>query len=107
MTREEFFEKIAAHRPELDAMGIKSIGVFGSVACNEARPDSDVDVLVEFNRRIGLFEFAGVQRRLSELLGVRVDLTTPNGIKPRLRERILAEARHAASAYPSTPHGHP
>ena len=96
MTREEFFEKVAAHRAELDSMGIKSIGVFGSVARNEARPDSDVDVLVEFNRRIGLFEFAGVQRRLSELLGVRVDLTTPNGIKPRLREHILSEARYAA-----------
>jgi predicted nucleotidyltransferase len=54
MTREEFFEKIAAHRAELDSMGIKSIGVFGSVARNQARPDSDVDVLVEFNRPIGL-----------------------------------------------------
>ncbi len=96
MTREEFFETIPAHRAEMDSMGIKSIGVFGSVARNEARPDSDVDVLIEFNRRIGLFGFAGVQRRLSELLGVRVDLTTPDGIKPRFKEHILSETRYAA-----------
>lgn len=96
MTREEFFEKIAAHRTELDAMGIKTIAVFGSVARNEARPASDVDVLVEFDRPIGLFEFAGVQRHLSELLGVRVDLITPKGLKPHYKEHVLAEARYTA-----------
>jgi len=48
MTREEFFDRIAAHRPELTRAGVRRLGVFGSVARDEAGPESDVDILVEF-----------------------------------------------------------
>ena len=53
---------------------------------------SDVDLLVEFARPVGLFEFIDVQNYLEELLESRVDLGTPGSIRPRLRERVLREA---------------
>ena len=75
---------------------MRSLDLFGSVARNEARADSDVDLLVEFERPIGLFHFFRVQRRLEELLGSRVDLVMRDAVKPQLRERIFAEAIRAA-----------
>jgi predicted nucleotidyltransferase len=58
--------------------------------------DSDVDLLVEFSRPIGLFEFVRLQRQLGELVGHQVDLVTPSALKPQLRDRILHEAVVAA-----------
>ena len=75
---------------------MRSLDLFGSVARNEARADSDVDLLVDFERPIGLFHFFRVQRRLEELLGARVDLVMRDAVKPQLRERIFAEAIRAA-----------
>ena len=72
------------------------VSLFGSVARNEAREDSDVDLLVEFGRPIGLFEFARPQRELGERLGRRVEVVTVDALKPRLRDRILREAVVAA-----------
>jgi uncharacterized protein len=72
------------------------LGVYGSVARGEAHQDSDVDVLVEFDRTPDLFELAALKERLAEILGRPVDLATPQGLKPRLRDRILHEVRYAA-----------
>lgn len=80
----------------LRTFGVARLSLFGSFARGEGRDDSDVDLLVEFNRPIGLFEFARLQRQLGELLGHRVDLVTPAALKPQLRERILHEAVVAA-----------
>jgi uncharacterized protein len=68
----------------------------GSVARGEANQDSDVDVLVEFDRTPDLFELAALKERLAEILERPVDLATPQGLKPRLRDRILHEVRYAA-----------
>jgi len=80
--------------------GVRSIALFGSVSRkeeeNEASDTSDVDVLVEFNKPVGLFAFAHTRRYLSELLGCEVDLVTPMALRPEMRERILSEAIHAA-----------
>ncbi|HZZ83559.1 MAG TPA: nucleotidyltransferase family protein [Anaeromyxobacteraceae bacterium] len=92
MTRDEVKRVLAAHRAELAEVGVRSLEVFGSVARGEQRPESDVDLLVDFDRVIGLFHFFRVQRRLEELLGCRVDLVMRQAVKPQLRERILAEA---------------
>lgn len=93
MTRHEVIEKLAAHRDELREMGVASLALFGSVARGEAGDGSDVDLLVEFNRSIGLFDFFRVQHRLEEILNVqRVDLVMRDAIIPALRERILGEA---------------
>lgn len=96
MTREEFFERISAHRPELARAGVKRLGVYGSVARGEAGPDSDVDILVEFEQLPDLYQFAALKDRLAEILGRPVDLTTPQALKPRLRSRVLHEVRYAA-----------
>ena len=76
-------------------MGVRSLDLFGSVARGEAKPDSDVDFLIEFDRPIGLFHFFRVQHRLEELLGTRVDLVMRDAVKRQLRDRIFAEAVHA------------
>jgi uncharacterized protein len=99
MNRQEVLTIIAKHRTELVAeFGIRSLALFGSVVRNEATSASDVDLLVEFDGRpVGLFHLSRTQHYLENLLGVsRVDLVLRDGIKPALRERILAEAIHAA-----------
>lgn len=75
---------------------MRSLDLFGSVARDEASADSDVDLLVEFDRPIGLFHFFRVQQRLEEILGAPVDLVMRDAVKPQLRERIFAEAIRAA-----------
>lgn len=96
MRREEALRILAEHREEIAGLGVKSLSIFGSVARDEAGPGSDVDILVELSRPMGLFEYVGIQLFLEEILGRRVDLVMPDGIKPRLRDRILGEAIRAA-----------
>ena len=73
---------------------IEKVSLFGSYLRNEAKDDSDVDVLVEFKptAKIGFFEFVRFQRRLSDFVGKKVDLLTPEAISKFLREKILKEA---------------
>jgi len=98
MRKEEIIATIQANRALLDAFSVKSLSVFGSTARDEARPESDVDLLVEFapDARIGLFEFVRLKNALTELLGVPVDLVTPDALHPALREDILREAQYVA-----------
>ncbi len=95
MTREEAIRRLAASQPELAALGVRSLDLFGSVARGEAGPDSDVDLLVDFDRPVGLFHFFRVQRRLEEILGCKVDLVMRDAVKRQLRDRIFAEAVRA------------
>jgi uncharacterized protein len=96
MQRDEALAILTDHRQDLENFGVKSIAIFGSVARNEARGDSDVDVLVEFAVPVGFFELIRLERHLGTLFGRRVDLTTPGGLKRQLRDRILREAVYAA-----------
>jgi hypothetical protein len=68
---------------------------FGSVIRDDFGPESDVDVLVEFEpgRTPGLITFAGYEIELSALLGRRIDLQTPRGLSRYFRDEVLAEAR--------------
>ena len=72
---------------------IRRLALFGSILRDDFRPDSDVDVLVEFEpgHTPGLAFFA-IQRELSEMLGRRVDLNTPACLSPYYRDEVLAEA---------------
>ena len=90
--RSQVLELLHDHMAELTGMGVKSLALFGSVARDEATPSSDVDQLVEFSVPVGLFEYFAVRERLEEILGTRVDMVTPGGLKPRVRERVLREA---------------
>jgi predicted nucleotidyltransferase len=74
--------------------GVKSLALFGSVARDEAGPESDVDLLVEFNRPTGYFGLFQLQDHLSGLLGCAVDLGTPGSIKERMRSQVFSECIH-------------
>ena len=71
--------------------GVSSLAVFGSYAKGEARPESDVDMLVSFSNRVSLLTLVALERELSELLGREVDLQTEAALSPYLRDRILKE----------------
>ncbi len=91
--RADVLRVLAAHRAQLEAMGVTSLAVFGSVARDEAGADSDVDILVDFDPTlsVGLFKFLELQEYLEGILGRKVDLGMPGALKPRMRDRILNE----------------
>lgn len=95
MKRQDVLDTLCTHRAALREMGIESLALFGSVARDEGTDTSDVDLLVEFSRPVGLFHVAHVRRRLSELLGCPVDLTTPGALRKEMRDEILQEAIYA------------
>ena len=95
MTQHKALDILNSHRQELKEFGVKSIALFGSAVRGEARPESDIDVLVEFENPVGIFTFLRLQHRLEELLGRRVDLVTPAALKRQLRDQILKEAVYA------------
>ncbi len=95
MKRDEVLAIVAAHREQLQAMGVKSLDLFGSVARDEARPDSDVDFLVEFDRVGGFFQLLRVQYYLEDILNSAVDLGTQDALKEHLREPVLQDIVHA------------
>jgi predicted nucleotidyltransferase len=72
--------------------GARKVRVFGSVVRGEDRPDSDVDFLVEMDPGRTLFDLSGLVLDLKGLLGAPVDVVTEAGLRPRLRDRVLAEA---------------
>ena len=95
MKRDEVLAILAAHREALQRRGVKSLTLFGSVARDEARPDSDVDLLVEFNQSVGLFEFIELRLYLEDTLGCCVDLGTQDALRENLREPVLKDVIHA------------
>jgi len=83
---------IQEHRKELNELGVSSLAVFGSTVRDEADKNSDIDILVEFSRPIGLLHFSKVRLRLEALLNHPVDLVSRNALIDELKEDILAEA---------------
>lgn len=96
MRRDEVLRILAEHQAELANLGVGSIALFGSVARGEARPGSDVDLLVDFNQPVSLFELVDLKDYLEQLLGCSVDLVPRDSLKRQLRDRILKEAIPAA-----------
>lgn len=93
MKSEDILAILAAHRVEIKDFGVKSLALFGSVARDEAGPESDVDLLVEFDRSIGLFHYAHLQQYLETLLGgAKVDLVMRRALLDELKDDILEEA---------------
>ena len=97
MKREDVIRILAGQRNELyEKYAVKSMELFGSVARDEARSDSDVDLLVEFSEPVGLFHFIGLKQYLESVLGCPVDLGTVDSLKPQLKESVMREAIHVA-----------
>ena len=96
MKRSEALRIIKEHHSELTQFKVKSLAIFGSIARDEARPDSDIDLLVEFSVPVGLFEFIDLKEYLERLLKVKVDLATEPALRKQMKAQILKEAVRAA-----------
>ncbi|WP_429912351.1 nucleotidyltransferase family protein [Glycocaulis sp.] len=92
MKRDELLARLRELKPWFEDHGIIRVRVFGSHARDEAGPDSDVDLLVEFAQTPSLLGMIGLERSLGEQLGCTVDLATERGLKPRARAHVAAEA---------------
>jgi predicted nucleotidyltransferase len=90
-------EVLRAHEPELRRAGVRHLSLFGSVARDEADATSDVDLAVEFDpaAEMDLFRLNALERRMTEMLGRRVDLLPEPVEKPRLRASIDRDRRRA------------
>lgn len=88
---EEIKRIINEHREELEERyKVRNIAIFGSYVRGEETPDSDIDIVVEFKEPVG-FLFIHLADFLEEILGTKVDLLTPEAIKPNRRKYILEE----------------
>jgi hypothetical protein len=90
-------DTLRTHESELRRLGVSHAAVFGSVARGEARPDSDIDVLVELDRRhpMGIFEYARLKLYINQILNGASDVVNRRTLKPLLRDSILRDAVHA------------
>jgi predicted nucleotidyltransferase len=88
MNRREALTRLQAQNTEIKRFGVKSLGLFGSVARNEAGPESDLDLVVEFEGAATYDRYIGLKMLLEDLLGCRVDLVTSRAIKPRMRPSV-------------------
>jgi uncharacterized protein len=74
--------------------GLKEIGIFGSYVRGEQVAESDLDILIELEKPIGLLRFMKLERTLSELLGIPVEMVTKKALKPHIGKRILQEVMY-------------
>lgn len=99
LTQAEAVERLLASQRELRALGVQRLALFGSVLRDEARADSDVDLLVQFLPGTKTFDrFLAVLDLLEERLGRRVELVTTEALSPFIGPRILAEAQDVLRA---------
>ncbi len=96
MRRDEALRLLAEHRDEIRALGVRSLALFGSVARDEARPDSDVDVLVELEEPVTYDRYCDVLEYLEGLFRTKVDLATAGSVKPRYWKSIEPDLTYAS-----------
>jgi predicted nucleotidyltransferase len=94
LDRENILSVLRDHAPELREAGLVHLRVFGSVARNQANDKSDIDLLADFDRskRITLVTLGSLESRLSMLLGMKVDLSSPDWMREPIRTRAMQEA---------------
>lgn len=98
-TREQAVEVLVAAEPEIRALGIERLALFGSVLRGEAQPDSDIDLLVQFSQGAKTFDrFLTLCELLEQRLGWPVDLVTTEALSPFIGPHILAEAQDVLRA---------
>jgi hypothetical protein len=96
LTRRQVVDVLGHHRQELARLHVKGLALFGSLARDEARPDSDVDLLVEFDGEPSFDRFMDLKFFLEDLLKRRVDLVTRAALKPGMRRIVEREALRVA-----------
>ena len=97
MDRDDVIAALRGSESELRAAGIIRLSLFGSMARGDHGPGSDVDLLAAFDatRRISLLDVAGIERKISQMLGRSVELVEEGTLKPRVQANIEAEAVRA------------
>jgi uncharacterized protein len=94
MDKRHVIQTLRAHEPELRAAGIVHLRLFGSVARGEASSTSDIDLMADFDRskRLSLVSMAHLENRLTDLLGVKVELSPADSMKAPVHEEAVREA---------------
>lgn len=91
-TRDEVLQILTNQKSSLlETYQLTRLGIFGSYAREEQSDDSDIDILVEYENAPTLYRLIELRDYLSELSATKVDVVTRNGLKARMRERVLAE----------------
>jgi uncharacterized protein len=99
MTKRDILDALHQNRSRLRALGVRNMGLFGSFVRGEQRPDSDIDLLVEFERDKKTFDvFMELSFFLEDLLRHRIELVTRESLSPYLGPHILQEVEYAALA---------
>lgn len=93
-TSDQILQVLRGHGPELQRLGVRRLGLFGSAARGEATEASDLDFLVELNRKT-FDSYMDVKENLERWFGRRIDLVVSETVKPQLRARILQETIYA------------
>ncbi len=101
MRRAEALAILHAHRTDLEPFGVKSLALFGSVARDEAGPESDLDLLLEFEGAATFDRYMGLKLLLEDLLGCRVDLVMRKALKARMLPSVEREAVRVARPSPA------
>jgi uncharacterized protein len=96
MRREDIISLLISHRAEMQAFGVKSLAIFGSVSRDQAKPDSDLDLLVSFHGRPSFDGFMDLKFFLEDVLKRKVDLVTEGALKPRMKPVLQREAIRVA-----------
>ena len=92
--REQVLQKLAEHRETIRGFGVRRLALFGSCARGDDSPSSDLDFLVEFERKT-FDAYMDLKTFLEELFARQVDLVIADALKPRLRAPVLREAVYA------------
>ena len=90
--KDDVLSMLGRHKKSLKALGVNTLALFGSAARGEARPDSDLDFLVEFGNSPTFDQYMSVKIFLEDVLQCKVDLVTREALKPRLKPYIEREA---------------
>lgn len=96
MNRDDVLQILAEHAGEIQEYGVTELRLFGSVARDEARSESDVDILIEVKRPFGYFQLVDLQEYLERILNRPVDLFTPGSVRDEIRDNVLRDAIRAA-----------
>ena len=97
MNRSDIITVLQAHEAALKARGVAHAALFGSVARNEQRPDSDIDIMVELDPdfRVTMFDYVDIKAYIASLFQQPVDVVNCDGLKPFVRPRAAADAIYA------------